>query len=443
MTIARTFPRGGIHPEEHKEVTRKRHIWNAAIPSHCIVPLLQHAGAPAEATVKRGDRVREGMLIGRAAGSVSAHVHSPIPGVVTELRDLFLPSGVKTTAVVIRLEGEFDRLGKAPQRHEWAKLSRRELLGLIQEHGVVGMGGSSVPTHLKYQLPKGRECTHLILNGCESEPYLSGEHRLMVEHPEEIVEGLQIAAAILRPAHVVVGIEANKPDAIAAVQRVVKEGGLDVRVYPLKVKYPQGDEKQLVRAVMGEEIPSGGSPIDVGAVVSNVSTVMALFEAVCLWKPVIERVVTVSGDAVANPSNLKVRIGTTIGELIQECGGLVKEPERIVCGGPMMGATVTDLSTPVTKDTSAVLALTAAEVHAGEETPCIQCGRCVRSCPMGLEPTLLYKLIDHREYAAAVENGLADCVECGCCSYSCPARIPLVEGMRSGKQVARTEGLLP
>ncbi len=437
MTLTKSFPKGGIHPYERKEHTRAKQLWNAAIPSLCRVPLQQHVGAPAEALVKPGDTVREGMLIGKAAGFVSAQIHSPIPGIVKSIDEIMLPNGVRTAAIAIELTGEFDRLGKEREHEDWSGKSPEELLSVITEMGVVGMGGATFPTHVKYSLPKGAVAEYLILNGTECEPYLSADHRLMLERAEGVVEGLRIAERILSPKNVVIGIETNKLDAARAIEKVIRAQRLPYRVVPLKLKYPQGDEKQLIKAITGREVPSGGLPIDVGAVASNVGTLFAMYEAVALGKPVIERVVTVTGGAIRNPANLKARIGTSFADLIEECGGFSSIPAKIVAGGPMMGFTVYDLDTPVTKGTSGILALTSREIHAAPQTPCIQCGRCVRACPIGLQPTSLYKLIEHAEYARAVDGGLMDCRECGCCAYSCPAHIPLVQGLRIGKRMAR------
>ena len=432
-----TFPVGGIHPVERKGATRNRASANAIIPSRCIVPLQQHVGAPAEPLVGKGDQVGEGMLIGRAKGFVSANIHSPVPGTVTEIKSIYLPNGVRTDALVIELEGEFERLGKEQTTRDWSGMDGPELLEIIQEMGIVGMGGATFPTHVKFSLPKGRQCEYLILNGTECEPYLSADHRLMVERPAQVLEGLLIVARLLQADKVVIGIETNKPDAIVALQNAVNDAGVDCRVAPLKIKYPQGDEKQLIKAINGREVPSGGLPLDIGCVVSNAATLHAIYEAVVLSRPLIDRLVTVSGGAITRPANLKVRIGTPIGELISECGGFSQVPAKIVTGGPMMGQTIYDLDLPVTKGTSGILALTEREVNAAPRTACLQCGRCVDACPIGLEPTRLFKLIDHFEYAEAVADGLMDCRECGSCGYICPARIPLVQGMRIGKLMAR------
>jgi Na+-translocating ferredoxin:NAD+ oxidoreductase subunit C len=433
----RTFPRGGVHPGESKDLTSRLAIRNAPVPSIAVVPMGQHMGKPAECIVAAGDVVREEALIGKAQGMFSASVHSPVPGKVTELREVFLPNGVRTQAVVIELAGEFDRSGKGQQRSDWSGLSRQELLERIADRGVVGLGGATFPTHVKYFVREGLKCEVFVANGVECEPFLTADHRLMLEKTDEILEGIAIVRKVLDPGRVVIGIEANKPDAIARMRERVRAAGVDYQVVPLTVKYPQGDEKQLLKAITGRDVPSGGLPIDIGAVVSNVGTLHAIFEALVYQRPLIERIVTVTGSCIANPGNLKVRVGTRIRDLIEECGGFTEPPAKIVAGGPMMGFAVADLDLPVTKGTSGILAISRRDAAPGEPTNCLSCGRCVIGCPFGLNPTRLYKLIDHLQYEAALAEGLMDCKECGVCSYICPAGIPLTQGLKLGKLVSR------
>lgn len=437
MIGKKTFPKGGIHPYERKELTHHLSLWNAIIPSEAIVPLQQHIGSPAEAVVAPGDTVREEMQIGKASGFVSVPVHSPIPGVVKEIKNIYLPNGTESQAVVIQLEGEFDRIGKVKEKKDWGNLSPEKLLAIASDRGIVGMGGATFPFHVKYKIPPDVKLDYLFLNGAECEPYLSADHRLMLERTEEILEGLRIAEKILNPGKVGIAVEDNKPDVIKKFHTCINEKNLPYTIYPLKTKYPQGDEKQIIKSITGREVPSGGLPLDVGAVVSNVGTLFALYEAVVLDKPLVERAVTVSGEAIKNPANFKARIGTPISNLIEECGGFSSMPEKIVAGGPMMGFAIYDLDTPVTKGTSGILALSKKEVKDSYRTNCIQCGRCVRACPMGLVPTRLYKLIDHDDVKQAFEEGLMDCRECGCCGYECPAHIPLVQSMKIGKRLGK------
>ncbi|HOV63634.1 MAG TPA: RnfABCDGE type electron transport complex subunit C, partial [Spirochaetia bacterium] len=297
--------------------------------------------------------------------------------------------------------------------------------------------GATFPLHVKLSVPRGATLDTLVVNGVECEPYLTADHRLMLEKTAEIIEGIRIVFKVVKPKVAYIGIEINKPDAIEVMEKAARESGLPLSVVPLKVKYPQGDEKQLLKAVTGKEVPSGELPLAIGAVVVNVGTIYSIYEAVVFDKPLIERVVTVSGGCIKEPANLKVRIGTPMSSLIDECGGFLSVPEKIVAGGPLMGFGVYDLESPVTKGTSGVLALSAEEVRGAQRTACISCGRCIHACPMGLSPTALFKQIDHGEYKLALSDGLLDCKECGCCAYVCPSHIPLVQGMKLGKRMAR------
>jgi electron transport complex protein RnfC len=394
-------------------------------------------GKPAQCIVEAGDELKEGMLIGKADGFFSSNVHSPVPGKVTEITDIYLHNGIKTKAVVIELEGEFDRSGRARQRKDWKGLSGKELLEKIQEMGIVGMGGATFPAHVKYFIREGLKARYFVVNGVECEPYLTADHRLMLEKTREILEGIGVVEKILEPDQVLIGIEANKPDAAQAMQAAIESEGLSYQVQMCKVRYPQGDEKQLLKALIGAEVPSGGLPIDIGAVVTNIGTIFSIYEAIVLDKPVIERCVTVTGSIVKEPANLKVKIGTKIKDLIEECGGFTEVPAKIVVGGPMMGFTLADLDIPVTKGVSGIIAFSKKEMPNLIQTNCIRCGQCLLACPFGMNPTLMYKLIDHGEYEAALAENLMDCKECGCCAYVCPSAIPLVQGFKLGKLISR------
>ncbi len=437
MKGLKTFSIGGVHPPGKKYLTEKKEIINAVIPGIFVVPLSQHLGSPSECLVEKGDKVTEGMLIGKSTGFISSNIHSPVPGTVTEIKDIYLPNGMLSKAVCIEMEGEFDRLGKEQNPRKWDDFTKDELLKIISDNGIVGLGGATFPSNVKFMVPKGKKAEYLVINGVECEPYLTADHRLMLERAGNIIEGIRIISRIVEPEKIIIGIEINKPDAIESMRAAAEKASFPLEVVPLKVKYPQGDEKQLLKAVTGREVPSGALPIEIGCVVSNVGTVHAVYEAVVLEKPLIERVMTVTGGAIKNPQNLKVRIGTPISSLIEECGGFTEVPEKVVVGGPMMGFTIYDLDTPVTKGTSGILALTSGEVKNRKRTPCISCGRCVNACPMGLNPTTLFKFIDHGEYDEASDLGLMDCKECGSCGYVCPARIPLIQGMRLGKKMLR------
>ena len=430
-----TFKQGGVHPPGRKTSTNANAIHNAVLPSIATIPLHQHIGSCTECLVEKGDEVREGMPIGKITGFVSAAVHSSIPGTVMEIVDVVLPNGLTSKSVRVELKGEFDRLGKRQNSVDWRTFTSEELLSKLQEQGVVGMGGATFPTHVKYSIPKGSKAELFVINGVECEPYLSGDHRIMLERAPDLFEAIRIVKSILKPERIVFAIEDNKPDAISLLTDFAAANEPDIEVCALEVKYPQGDEKQILKALTGKEVPSGGLPINIGAVVSNVSTMLSIFEAIVLEKPVIERTLTVSGGGIENPGNYKVRIGTPIRQLIEECGGFSGKVEKVVSGGPMMGFTVHDLDTPVTKGTSGILALTPKEVRGARTCTCIACGGCISVCPLGLNPTKLFKLVDHMEINAAIAEGLMDCKECGCCAYACPSHIPLVQGMRLGKRL--------
>jgi electron transport complex protein RnfC len=433
MKDLKTFPQGGIHPPDSKAYTKDIPIRNAHIPSVALIPMHQHMGKPAECVVQKGDSLREEMLIGRATGYFSANIHSPVPGTVTDITEMHLPTGIKSQTVVVELAGEFNRAGKSSQKKDWNMIPPQELINKIAAMGIVGLGGATFPTHIKYTLKEGTRLEYFIVNGVECEPFLTADHRLMLEKTEEILEGIQIIKKILSPEHIIIGIEENKPDAISVMERAIMDLKLDMEVVPLKTKYPQGDEKQLLKSITGREVPSGGLPLDIGSVVSNIGTIYAIYEAVVYEKPLIERILTVTGSVVKNPGNFKVRIGTKIGELLEECEGFHELPAKIIVGGPMMGFAVHNLDIPVTKGMSGIIALSKKEVSESRQTACLQCGRCIRVCPLSLSPTLLFKWIEHNRFEEAEKNGLFDCKECGCCSYTCPARLPLVQGMKLGK----------
>ncbi len=437
MNSPQTFQKGGIHPHDKKNLAKSREIRNAVITSRCIIPLQQHIGSPPECLVEVGDTVTEGMLVGRSSGFISANVHSPLPGEVKEIKSIYLANGMRSKGIILEMEGEFGTLGKKQNEQSWQSMSPKELLDIVHQLGIVGLGGATFPAHVKFSIPKQKKVETFIINGVECEPYLTADYRLMLEKTKEIVEGMKILHKIINPDRMMFAIEMNKPDAIEIMDKALSDLDFEAEVVPLKMKYPQGDEKQVLKAVLNREVPSGGLPLDIGAVVSNVGTVFAVYEAIVFNKPLIERIVTVSGGAIKEPANLKVKIGTPIGALIEDCGGFTRIPEKIVIGGPMMGFTAMDLDIPVTKGTSGVLALTAKEVCGRATTGCLSCGRCINVCPMGLSPTRLFKMIDHGEYAEALDAGLMDCKECGCCGYTCPAHIHLVQAMKLGKFMSK------
>jgi electron transport complex protein RnfC len=439
MNIWKTFPKGGLYPRAMKSRIRDRALWNASIPALAIVPLLQHKGDPARCLVHPRETVREGMMIGRAESADSAHVHSPVPGIVKYVAEITLPWGDRTPAVFIELGGAFNRLGKPVYTHPWEGILPDRLLSILADRGVVGMA-SGIPVHRKLAIPSGKTVKTLIINGVECEPYLCADYRIMVEKAEELIGGASIAAAITQPQKRIIALTSDKKEAREALTKKIKELKVDIEVRSLWPKYPLGDEKQLIKAITGEEIPPGAAALDAGAVVLNVGTALAMYEAVVLQQPLVEKTITVAGRALREQANLKVRIGTPLADLVEECGGFVQMPEKIVVGGPMTGWGVSDLSAPITKTTSGVLFLSAKEVRDSRRTNCLNCGRCLRGCPLGLQPSALYKWVEHSAYEEARGEGLLDCSECGCCAYACPARIPLVKEIRAGKMILQSGG---
>ena len=433
----KTFGRGGVHPDDKKSLAAERPICNSYFGQWAIIPMGQHLGAPAECLVQPGDTVAEGELIGRANGLISAHVHCPFPGVVEKIESLTLPNGSSSQAVYLKIEGSFESVEDERINDRWAGLSREELTGQIREAGLVGLGGAAFPVHVKIAVPKGKKAEYLIINGVECEPYLCADYRIMIEYTDKVLEGIDILAQITEADKVIIAVEANKPEAVRRLREAIVHSKRPYTVEILKVRYPQGDEKQLIQALIGREIPSGALPIDVGCVVCNVATAKSVFDAVVLKRPLTERIVTVSGGAVGEPANLKTRIGVPIRDLLTECQTDFSKVEKIVVGGPMMGFAVADWDTPVTKGTGGVLALTAKEVRNKPQTACLHCGSCVSVCPMGLPPAMMYKLIQAGEYEKAAAVGLPDCKECGCCAYACPAGIYLVQAFKKGKRMGR------
>lgn len=431
-----TFPKGGVHPPGGKSYSSSNETAPYVPPSGIYrVPLLQHLGGPAVPSVEVGASVKQGDLIGTSSGFISANIHSPVSGTVTEISEIQLATGQCCSGVVIQADGSADTVYKPSE--DWRSMESVDIINLIKDSGVVGMGGAAFPTHVKISIPKGYTAEHLIINGVECEPYLTSDYRLMIEEPLSILNGIEVLQKVLSVSHVYIGIENNKPDAISVIRDQIQQLGLQITVVPLKVKYPQGDEKQLLKAILGKEVPSGKLPVELGAVVVNVSTAAAVYDAVVCKKPLYERNVTVSGKGVVHPGNYRVKVGTSIKELLTECGGFTGDPAKVVVGGPMMGFSIFDLETPVIKGTSGVLVLSHEESKKSQTTNCISCGRCVSACPMGLNPSMLFKLIDHQEFEDAQTHGLLDCKECGCCSYSCPAHIHLVNGFKAGKYELR------
>lgn len=425
---AKTF-RGGIHLHYHKEATASKSIVELPEPSQVTLPVQQHLGAPAEVCVRVGDQVKIGDVVAVAKGFVSAPVHASIPGKVIAISDLPHPIGKNITAVTIQNDQTGATSFRAPSQLD--ELSAVDIKELMQQIGLVGMGGAGFPTHVKYHPPEGKKIETVILNGAECEPYLTCDHRLMVEYPKKVILGLQ---AMMKAAGVeegFIGIELNKPDAI---EILTKEASVDprIKVVPLEVKYPQGEEKMLISAVTNRIVPAGGLPVDVGVVVNNVATAVVLAEAILEGSPLYNRIVTVTG-AVQNPQNLRVRLGTAVRELVDFCGGFTGTPGRLVLGGPMTGPAQYRLDLPVIKTTSGVLVQDRGHIRLLESTPCVRCAKCVDVCPYNLLPCLIVDSIDAKNFAQAETYGLMDCRECGACTFVCPAQRPLVQSIKYAK----------
>jgi electron transport complex protein RnfC len=428
--------KGGIHPPDTKEATKNKPISLAKVPSRLIVPLVQHIGAPCKVAVTVGQVLKKGEVIGTAGGFVSAPVHSPVSGKITGLGEVPHPAGMMVPALFI--ENDFAEtwieLHGAP---DWSQLSREDLIGRVHDAGIVGMGGAAFPAHVKLSPSHGFKIDTLIINGVECEPFLTADHRLMLEKSGEIVEGAKLIMKALGVPRCIVGIESNKPDAVAAMRKACGNNP-SIAVHSLKVKYPQGAEKMLIKALTGREVPLRGLPMAVGVVVQNVATAAAVYNAVRFGTPLIERVVTVTGDAIKEPKNLLARVGTKVGDLIDECGGFSREPGKIIMGGPMMGFALPSMDIPITKGTSGIIALSKQSLlHSEEFGPCIRCGRCIDVCPMGLVPSMLGVLSEKGFYEEAKAYRVHDCFECGSCTYVCPAKRPIVQFVKLTKSLVK------
>lgn len=428
MTVL-TF-KGGIHPKYNKDRTANKSIEQINAPKEIIIPLSQHIGAPARACVDKGDVVLKGQIVGEAGGFVSTPVHSSVSGQVLGIEPRPGAMGVDVLCVVIENneQNETVELRGAP---DWQKADNDSLKEQISSAGIVGMGGATFPTHVKLSPPDDKPIDTIILNGAECEPYLTADHRVMVENAGDVVKGLQIIKKILGAKTALVGIEENKPDAIIAVKKACK--GTDVKVIRLEIKYPQGGEKQLIDATLKKKVPSGGLPMDVGVVVQNVGTAKAVFDAVTQGVPLFERVVTVTGSAVPNPGNYMVPIGTPVSVVLEHCGVDLEKAGKLVLGGPMMGFAQYSAAPPVTKGTSGILVFDEKDVQQTTPLPCIRCGRCLDACPMKLVPADIAAFCDNRMYEKAAENDAMDCMECGSCAHQCPSQIPLVQKIRLAK----------
>ena len=430
MKLKRVTFHGGVRVPEHKELTEDKPIEVLPEPELAIIPLSQHTGKFANPTVKPGDRVRIGTKIGELQGFISANVHSSIAGKVVKIDEHPHPVGTTVPAVFIENDGSGETEEFTPK--DWEALSPQEIIETIKEAGIVGLGGAAFPTHVKLSPPPEKRFHSMILNGAECEPYLTIDYRLMVEHTREILEGGAIIRKALGAKTAYIGIEDNKPEAIEQMMKLAPE--YDFEVVVLRTKYPQGSEKQLIKAITGKEVPSGGLPMDVGVYVQNVGTAYAIYEVFSKGKPLYERGVTVTGK-VKEPKNLLVRIGTPVKKLIEAAGGYSEPPGKLIIGGPMMGISQYTEDIPVVKGTTGIVVQSAAEVTLPLDLPCIRCGFCVDVCPMGLVPTLVADYVRVNDIDAAEEWGIMDCMECGSCAYVCPAKRNLVHYIKLGKTI--------
>lgn len=429
----KTFRMGGVHPLEGK-LTAGKAIEQMPVPSEVVMLVSQHLGVPAECVVQKGDQVKVGQLLAKATGFVCANMHSSVSGSVTKVDKILDASGYPKPAIFISVEGDewVDEIDRTPTVVRECNLEPKEIIDRIAAAGVVGMGGATFPTHVKLSVPPGRKAEFLIINGVECEPYLTSDHRLMLEHGEELLVGIAILRKALGNPPAIIGIERNKPDAIANLTELAK-GFEGITVQTLKVKYPQGGEKQLIEAITRREVPAGKLPIDVGAVVQNVGTAFAVYEAVQKNKPLIERVVTVTGPSLTNPVNVLARVGTPITRLLEFAGGMPEDTGKVISGGPMMGKALKNIAAPVTKGTSGVLVMPEPLALRPKEQQCIRCSKCTFGCPMGLEPYLLYKQAQHALLEDMERDYVMSCIECGSCSFTCPAALPLLDFIRLGK----------
>lgn len=432
--MRRTFSMGGVHPRDCK-ISADSAIEIFPLPQRMYISMSQHLGAPAKPLVQKGDKVKAGQLIGASAGFISANIHSSVSGTVAAVEPYADLAGNPQMHVVIDVEGDEweDSIDRTPDIVREITLGPSEIIKRIADCGIVGMGGASFPTHVKLSPPPGKKAEFLIINGAECEPYLTSDYRLMVEHGEEVLIGARIMMKALGVAKGYIGIEDNKPAAVAAMRKLTASAYPEIEVVSLRKKYPQGGEKQLIDAVTGRQVPSMGLPIDTGVVVQNVGTSFAVYEAVQKNKPLIEGVMTITGECLEKQHNFLIRTGTTFDRILEYVGGVPQSAAKIISGGPMMGKAVSNLSAATVKSSSSLLLLTEEQTRRRAESECIRCGKCVQACPMGLEPYLLNKLARASRMEDMEQHKVYDCIECGSCMFTCPAYIPLLDYIRMAK----------
>jgi electron transport complex protein RnfC len=429
--LRRSFEHG-VHPAHHKEQTEHLSIQRVPFGSHFVMPLGQHIGVPSKPVVKDGDEVKRGQVIAEPGGFVSTALHAPVTGKVTKVGSFRGVDGRFTQAIGIEADPFATQEVPPAPPIDWQGMTLDEFIAAVQMAGIVGMGGAAFPAHVKLSVPEGTTIRHLLVNGAECEPFLTNDHRLMIERPDALLEGAEIMRQKLGAEETVIGIESNKPDAIKVIRERIPKGH-PVRVVPLKVKYPQGAEKMMIRSVFGVEVPAGQLPRDVGVNVNNVGTIVAIADYFLRGIPLIERIVTVAGPGVTYPANLVVPLGTPVRDVVEFCGGLKPGTREIVMGGPMMGRPVASLDVPVLKGCSGLLVFAEAVTSKRKEYPCIRCGRCLEACPYFLNPSRLARLSRARMYDEMKDYKVFDCVECGCCTFACPSNIPIVQLIRTAK----------
>lgn len=427
---AKTFS-GGIHPSGNKALTEHLPLEQMPTPKLILLPLAQHLGKQAKPIVKKGVEVAAGTLIAEADGFISAPVHSSIAGAVVSISKEPHPGGFPRETIIINSNGKDEKFLFPPSDTE--SISADEIRQRVAEAGIVGQGGAAFPTAVKLNPPKDVKIDAVILNGCECEPYLTRDFRLMVEKPEGIIGGLKLIMKALGVEKGVIGIEDNKPEAISILSKLTASEN-KIEVAAVKTKYPQGAEKMLIKAVTGREVPPGKLPLDVGIVIQNIGTALAIWNAVVKGEPLITASITVTGKGIVTPKNLVVFVGTPLLDVLEYCGGLKEDAEKIIVGGPMMGVAQYDLSVPIMKATSGIVVLTHSEVKRNSETPCLRCGQCIEACPIHLVPTKLARYAQLKRFEDAEKLGITVCMECGTCAFTCPANIPLVQWIRLGKQ---------
>lgn len=424
------FP-GGVHPADGKDLSSRSPLKNAPLLEKYTVPLQQHIGAPPKVLVSKKDKVKKGQILAEPSGFVSAAVHAPTSGTVSAITDCLSVTGTRGPAIEIRADGEDEADDSLPPINDWEKAEPKNLLKRIRQAGIVGMGGAAFPTHVKLSPPPNKKIDTLILNGAECEPYLTADHRLMLENGAQIITGARIIGRILGLKNIIFAIEDNKPDALQAIRSQAEDQG--IAVLPLPVRYPQGAEKQLIYAASGRKVPTGALPMDVGCLVQNVTTCNAVAEAVLEGKVLIERTLTITGRPLVSPGNWRVRTGTPIIELLKLAGGISEDPAKIIAGGPMMGFSVYSLDIPIVKSSSGILLLAPEEISQYTSEACINCGACVDVCPMDLMPGPLSMQIENERFDLAEKQYAMDCMECGCCAYVCPSYRPIVQHLKRAK----------